>query len=905
MIVDPRRYSSEELLRDGGSIHIRALCPDDKRRLYAHFQQLSARSIHFRFLGAKKLLTDDELARFTELDFESRVALVATLGRGEEEKIIGVGRYDVLATEPGARRSAEVAFAVLDEHQGRGIGTVLLEHLLGIAREQGIREFEADVMSDNQAMLGVFRSSGLLVRKTLDSGVVHLSFPTEETDAYQEASFTPWRLAAARSLHAFLTPRSVALVGASRRPDTIGGALLANLKRAGFPGAIYPVNPKAKEIGGLTSYPSVSAIGAAVDLALVAVPARLVETVVADCARAGVRGVVVISAGFAEVAGNGKERQERLTKLVRTSGMRMIGPNCMGVVNTAPDVLLDATFAPTWPPAGNVGMLSQSGALGITMLDYVEKLRLGISTFVSVGNKADVSSNDLLAYWADDPRTEVIVLYLESFGNPRKFARLAPQVARKKPIIAVKSGRSAAGKRAASSHSAALASLDVAVDALFDQAGVIRTNTLEELFDVATLLATQPVPRGSRVGIVTNAGGPGILLADACAALGLELPEPSSETLAKLRSFLPPEAGLSNPIDMIASANASQFEASIEAMGNDSSMDSLVVIYVPPMVTRPEEIAAAIASGAGKVPGEKPVLTVFLSSKGAPALLAGGPRGPLPSYSHPENAAQALGAVVRHGRWRSRPRGKALMLEAGAEARIRATITHALEGAETPRWLSPVDVAEVLAAAGIRLAPSELSDLATVEATAERLGYPLVAKAVAPGLVHRSDIGGVILGLGSSAAVRTAAETLVERVRHAGARLEAVLLQREIRGGIEALVGVTSDPTFGPLVVCGLGGVLVELLRDTAFRLTPVTDRDAEEMLASLRLATLLDGYRGASPGDRKALVSLLMRVSALVEVAPEILELDLNPVKVLGPGKGAVVLDARMRIGLPRPTGH
>ncbi|MGH7286473.1 MAG: GNAT family N-acetyltransferase, partial [Myxococcota bacterium] len=323
MIVDPRRYSSEELLRDGASIHVRALRPDDKRRLAAHFQHLSAQSIYFRFLGAKKVLTDAELARFTELDFESRVALVATLGRGEEEKIIGVGRYDVLTTEPGARRSAEVAFAVLDEHQGRGIGTLLLEHLLGIARQQGIREFEADVMGENQAMLSVFRSSGLLLQRTLDSGVVRLSFPTEETDAYLEASFTRWRLAAARSLHAFLTPRSVALVGASRRSDTIGGALLANLKRAGFSGAIYPVNPKAKEIGGLASYPSVSAIGAAVDLAVVAVPARLVETVVADCARAGVRGVVVISAGFAEVAGNGKERQERLTKLVRTSGMRM------------------------------------------------------------------------------------------------------------------------------------------------------------------------------------------------------------------------------------------------------------------------------------------------------------------------------------------------------------------------------------------------------------------------------------------------------------------------------------------------------------------------------------------------------------------------------------------------------
>ncbi|MGH7341455.1 MAG: acetate--CoA ligase family protein, partial [Candidatus Rokuibacteriota bacterium] len=366
--------------------------------------------------------------------------------------------------------------------------------------------------------------------------------------------------------------------------------------------------------------------------------------------------------------------------------------------------------------------------------------------------------------------------------------------------------------RAASSHSAALASLDVAVDALFEQAGVIRTNTLEELFDVATLLATQPVPRGSRVGIVTNAGGPGILLADACAALGLELPEPSPDTLSKLRSFLPPEAGLSNPIDMVASADASQFEASIETMGNDPGMDSIVVIYVPPMVTKPEEIAAAIARGAGTVPAEKPVLTVFLSSKGAPSLLAGGPRGSLPSYSYPENAAQALAAVVRHGRWRSRPRGRALVLEARAEAQIRATITRVLKGADGPRWLSPADLAEVLAAADINLVPGEVTGLDTVESTAERLGYPLVAKAVAAGLLHKSDIGGVILGLESSTAVKTAAETLERRVQHAGAKLDAILLQREIRGGIEAIVGVTSDPTFGPLVVCGLGGVLVEIL---------------------------------------------------------------------------------------------
>jgi acyl-CoA synthetase (NDP forming) len=641
----------------------------------------------------------------------------------------------------------------------------------------------------------------------------------------------------------------------------------------------------------------VSAIGEPVDLAVIAVPAAAVEAAVRDSAAAGVHGVVVISAGFAEVSPEGRATQDRITRFVRAAGMRMVGPNCMGVLNTDPAVALNATFAPHWPPAGNVGMLSQSGALGLAVLDYAKQLNIGMSTFVSVGNKADVSGNDLLSYWADDPCTGVVVLYLESFGNPRRFARIAPEVARRKPIVAVKSGRSAAGTRAASSHSAALASLDVAVDALFAQAGVIRTSTLEELFDVTALLSTQPVPPGRRVGVVTNAGGPGILFADACEAQGLELPTLAPETLATLRGFLPPQAGLSNPIDMIASATPEQYGRTIAAVGGDPAVDAIVVMYVPPMVSRPEEIAAAIARGAGDVPAHKPVACVFLSSKGAPTLLSQGPRGKLPAFSYPENAAMALAAAERYGRWRTRPRGRPLELGRPAESTVRAVVDRVLAGADGPRWLESADLATIGRAIGIRFADAEVVVPSDAAAAAERMGFPLVAKAIAPGLVHKSDAGAVLLGLDSASAVASAVATLEDRMRAIGAPLDGVLLQRQVSGGIEALVGVTTDPTFGPLVVCGLGGVLVELLRDVSFHLTPVTDVDAHDMLAELRASRLLDGYRGMPPGDREALADVILRVSALVELVPEIRELDLNPVKVFPPGQGTVVVDARLRL--------
>jgi acetyl coenzyme A synthetase (ADP forming)-like protein len=887
----PRRYAADALLKDGGSVHIRAIRPEDKQLLREHFRGLSAESVRFRFLGAKKDLSESELRYLTEIDFVRHVALVATHWTGDVEQIVGVARY---VQAPEAPR-AEMAIVVADGHQHRGLGTALLEHLAQLALRAGVREFEADVSSENRAVLDMLRKAGFSV--TGETDVLHFTLTSAETEGFLEAGLQRFRSAAAESVRRLLHPRSVAVVGASRKPGTIGATLIANLRRYGFTGALHPVNPSAVKVAGLRAFNRVTDIPHPVDLVVIAAPAASVEGIVADCARAGAHGVVIISAGFAEASEEGRLLQERIRREVREAGMRLIGPNCMGILNTDPEVRLDATFAPVAPLAGNVAFLSQSGALGVAVLDHARSLGIGISSFVSVGNKADVSGNDLLAYWRDDPRTDVVALYLESFGNPARFAALAPEVARAKPIVAVKSGRSAAGSRAASSHSAALACLDVGVDALFEQAGVIRTETLEGLFDVVALLATQPVPPGPRVGVVTNAGGPGILLADACETHGLRLPELEPATMAKLREFLPSQAGVRNPVDMIASAGPEDFTRAMACVGGDRNVDSVVAIYVPPLTTRSDEVALAIARGAGEVPSDKPVLTVFLSSKGAPEGLSSGPRGQLPSFSFPENAARALAAAEGYARWRRRPQGRRLRLSGEAREAVRRLVDRALDGRETPRWLDPDEVERILRAVGIPLVESRPAAAEDAAAVARTMDGPLVLKAVASGLVHKSDVGGVMLGLESPEEVAEGVDELRSRLSAHGHRMESVLLQREVRGGIEALVGVVEDPTFGPLVVCGLGGVQVELLRDASFRLPPVTDVDARDMIDRLRGKALFDGYRGAPPADREALVSILQRVSALAEAAPELCELDLNPVKVLAPGAGAVVLDARIRL--------
>jgi acyl-CoA synthetase (NDP forming) len=568
----------------------------------------------------------------------------------------------------------------------------------------------------------------------------------------------------------------------------------------------------------------------------------------------------------------------------------MIGPNCMGIINTDPAVRLNATFSPVAPVEGRVAFSTQSGALGLAILDYVRQLHIGISSFVSVGNKADVSGNDLLQYWAGDPRTDVILLYLESFGNPRRFARIARRVARQKPIVAVKSGRSLAGARAASSHTGALAASDTVVDALFRQAGVIRTTTMEELFDVATLLAHQPVPGGRRVAIVSNVGGPAILATDACEAQGLALPALGDTTIAALRQFLPAAASVSNPVDMLASATADHYRQAIQILLADDNVDSLLAIFVPPLVTTSGDAGRAIAEGAAG--SAKPVLANFITARGAPPELAG-----IPSYTFPEAAVAALARVTAYGEWRRQPEGSVPHF-----ADIKADVARGIIDGALARgdgWLTPEEGQRLLEAVGVPAAPARLVTTAReAVAAAGTIGYPVALKAAGPEILHKTEVGGIVLDVRDEGALRNAFRELTARV---GPAMTAAVVQQMVPGGVELLVGAVIDPTFGPLVACGAGGVLAELLQDTAFRIHPLTDRDAADMVDSLDSVALLRGYRGHPPADEAAVVDVLLRVSALVAICPGIHELDINPLKVLE--RGARAVDVRVRVARDAPA--
>jgi acetyl coenzyme A synthetase (ADP forming)-like protein len=711
-------------------------------------------------------------------------------------------------------------------------------------------------------------------------------------------------------LDAVFRPRSVAVVGASGRAGSLGGVIFGNLLSKGFAGPVYPVHPHAAHVHSVRAYPSIEALPEAPDLAVIVVPAAQVAATVEACGARGVRAVVVISAGFKEIGGEGAAREAALVEIVRRHGMRMIGPNCLGVLNREEALRLDATFAPAWPPPGPVAFSSQSGALGLAILEYAQEIGIGISQFVSVGNKADVSGNDLLEYWERDPATRVILLYLESFGNPRRFLGIARRVGRDKPIIAVKSGRTGAGRRAAASHTGALAGADTAVDALCAQSGVVRTDTIEELFDVALLLAHQPAPRGNRVGIVTNAGGPGIMASDACETHGLEVPALHPDTVRALEEFLPAEASTRNPVDMIASATAESFERAVALVAADPNVDSVLVIFVPPVVTEADAVAAALVRGAAAAAARnaagggaaRTVLSCFMGARGVPqALHAGG----IPSYGFPESAAIALSKAVRWSRWRALAPGVPVVPPGMDLARARQVVRRALAragepGASDPLWLRPEEVAEVLDAVGIRR-PDAATGASAVQcaALADGIGYPVALKLVSDTIAHKTDVGGVALHLRSGPEVERAFTAMEQRLGHAGhgTAMRGALVQEMAGEGVDAFVGVTRDPTYGALVAFGLGGILVELLGDVVFRLAPLTDRDAREMVAGIRGARQLAGWRGVPPSDVPALEQVLLRVSHLVGAVPEIAEMDLNPLRVRAAGLGTSALDARIAV--------
>ena len=865
------------ILRDGSTLRLRAPTRDDEGALIAFFERLSDHSRYLRFHGARRV--DATLVEyFLDPNWADRGALIGALTDAEgNERIVALAEYARLR-DPVA---AEVAFTVAEELQGRGAGTRLLEQLAFRAAEVGIERFVAEVLPENAPMLAVFRDAGFEESRTLGGGEIEVRFPIAPTERFRARVEERDHIAVSASLRPFFAPAGVAVIGASKRRGSIGGELFRNILAADFAGAAYPVNRDGEAVAGVRAYRTIEEIPDPIDLAVICLPGTRVLDAAEEALRKGVPALCVISAGFAEMGSEGAERQEKLLALVRAHGARLVGPNCLGIA--VPALGLNATFAPRALPPGRIAFSSQSGALGLALLEKASERGLGFSAFVSIGNKADVSSNDLLEWWEEDEGTDVVLLYLESFGNPQKFARVAGRLARRKPILALKAGTSHAGARAASSHTAALAGSDAAVEALFRSAGVLRARNLEELVDVATLLSSQPLPSGRRVAVMTNAGGLGILCADACDAAGLELPELAGETRQALAAILPSEASLANPVDLLGSATGETYAQALPHVLRDPGIDAVIALFVPPVVAGADEVASAIREAVEHETSEKPVLAVVVSADGTPQTLREAD-SPVAAFAYPESAARALGFAARRAEWLRRPKGTVPTIDGIDRATARHLVDTALAASDDV-WLDAAAARTLLTAYGVPLVPEQVAaDAAGAVAAAGALGRPVVLKTAAAG-VHKTESGGVALNLETDDEIRAAAERI-------GGPL---LVQPMIKGGTELLAGIVQDPLFGPLVAFGPGGVLAELIGGAGFRIAPLTDRDADELVQGGKAGQLVRGFRGAAAADATALVTLVHRLSQLAVDLPEVAELDLNPIIALP--SGCVAVDARIRL--------
>lgn len=872
------RYTGSVVLLDGSTVRLRPIEPDDGNELLAFGRRLSPESLRLRFTHLPTL--DAALIeRLIRVDYDNSFALVGEL----HGRIVAVGRY----TRDGRRAdAAEMAFVVEDALQGKGLGSALLVRLAEVARDHGIQVIEGDVYARNHRMLNMIADSGFEVVRRISDGQVRIRLNLAPTARYEERLHARQAESAAASVRIFVEPASVAIVGASRNPAKIGSAVVQNLLRLGYSGQIYAINPAAEAIESVAVFPRLVDVPAPIDLVVIAVPQQYVDDVITDCITKKVRGVLLLTAGYSETGAAGRERENQLLSRLRSAGIRLIGPNCFGVINTDPQVRLNTSFSPIQPCAGSVSFLTQSGALGQAILDYAGNLNLGLANFISVGNKADISANDVLEFWKTDARTNVILLYLESFGNPRKFSRIAREVARLKPIVCVKSGRSRAGAKAASSHTGALAGSDRAADALFRQCGVTRTNTLEELFDAATFLSRQPLPGGPRVAILTNAGGPAIMAADACEAAGLQLAALEDRTVAELRACLPAAASVANPVDMISTADAAQYGRAMRALLGDGNVDSVLVLFVPLHPGSPERVATAIRSAVPQDCG-KPVLATFLSAQGMPPELAG-----IPSYRFPESAVRTLACAHRYAQWRARPQSRPAEFSDFDRAAISAIIESAR--ARGGGWLPASEISTLLRAAGIPLARSCVAD--SIDAAlraADSIGYPIVLKAIGPDILHKTELDAVRLNIDDPRSLKRDYEALTAQL---GEAMTAVLVQQQVGKGVEVLIGATLDETFGHTIAYGMGGTMVELIGDVALRLVPLTRSDIADMLDEVRGTQLMRGYRGAPRGKESEVREIMARLSFLLECCPEIEEADFNPT-IVRP-EAAVVVDARVRVG-------
>jgi acyl-CoA synthetase (NDP forming)/RimJ/RimL family protein N-acetyltransferase len=846
----PATWEADVVLRDGSVAHLRPITPADAEAVRRFHAGQSDESIYMRFFAPLRQLSDRDVRRFTHVDHVDRVALVATV-RGE---IIGIGRYDRITPT-----SAEVAFNIADSYQGKGIGSVLLEHLAVIAWESGIEEFTAEVLPQNRKMISVFSEAGYEVTRRIEDGVVSLRFQIRPTERSEAVRLSREHRAESVSMHAVLFPQSIAVIGASRRPESIGHHILANIQASGFQGALHAVNREAMEVLGLPSYARVSEVPDRVDLAVVAVPAEEVLDVVADCAEAGVRTLLVLSAGFAEAGPEGEELQVGLLTAAREAGMRVLGPNSFGVINNHPSVRLNASLAPELPPPGRMGLFAQSGALGIAVLASAARRGLGISVFASAGNRVDVSGNDFMQYWIDDQDTDVVGLYLESMGNPRKFSRIARRLASTKPVIVVKSGVSSYG--VPPGHRARPTRVrPEAFDAMLRQAGVIRAENVHQMFDIAQLVAHQDLPKGNRVAIVGNSDALGALSAEACVSWGLQVAH--------------------GPVSLPSDARGEQFAEALEAAFADPDVDSVLTCFIPPLVTLDEDVAIAVRTAAAR--NEKPCLATFLGMRGVLDQLSGttddGRTTVVPAYAMPEDAVRALVAATQYAEWRSRDRGVPVHPAGINREAAEAVVDRVLATDPEGRRLEPDEVHELLATYGIdvwRSEPVQTADEA-VEA-AERLGYPVVIKSVAPLLRHQPGLSGIRVDLGSEALVREAFAGLTERLAPLSAN--TFVVQRMATPGVSCVVRSDEDPLFGPVVSFSIAGPPTELLGDIGHRIPPLTDVDVSDLISSVKASPMLHGHRGAVPVHRAALADLIARVSVLADNLPEVASLVLNPV--------------------------
>ena len=829
--------SADVLLSDGSAVHLRQIHAGDAPAIVELHSRMSDRTRYLRYFSPYPRIPERDLERFVNVDHRDREAFVV-VGGG---RIMAVGRYERLGPESS---DAEVAFVVEDAHQGRGIGSVLLEHLAEAARENGISRFVAEVLPQNAAMLRVFGDFGYQVHRSYADGVVHLAFPIATTEKSREVQEIREQRTEARSIARLLSPRGVAVYGASASGQGIGAAMLGHLRDGKYTGAVVPVHRRARRVAGLPAYRSAAEAGVAVDLALVAVPPDAVAGAVADAAAAGAGGLVVVSAGFADAGADGAAAQRALIETAHAAGLRVVGPNSMGIANTDPSVRLNATLAPTLPAAGRVGFFSQSGALGVALLAEADRRGLGLSSFVSAGNRADVSGNDLLQYWQDDPGTDAVLLYQETFGNPRKFARLARRMSRVKPVVAVASATRPPGL------AGDLPGPDAnAVTALFARSGVIRVDTVAELFDVGVLLAHQPLPAGRRVGVVGNSSALSGLAVAACRANGLTV-------------------GGGYPHDLSPQAGAREFAGALAGAAHDEGVDALIVVFAPPLPGQLPDSDADFAAALGSVAlaGEKPTVATFLLGTLPPRV---------PAYPSVEEAVRALGRVAGYADWLRRPPG----------------VLPALPDVDPAAADLDGPPSSLLAAYGIPVVPSAAAaSLDAVLAAAADAGYPVALKAARQALRHRIDLGAVRLALADDDDVRAAYPEM------AAAFGPDVLVQTMVPAGVACTIEVVEDPAFGPVIGFGLAGVASELLGDLAWRAAPLTDRAAAALVDEPRAAPLLRGYRGSAPVDRDALVDLLLRVGRLADDHPRIRSLSLNP--VLARPDGCSVLHASVQVG-------